>query len=179
MAVPARALHLELLSHLGARPIRERTAYAEPIGPERSTCAGADPGIEFGRVALYDVLKNVSGKFKQVLIRSQVDDVAARIESSKKEVIKQLSNAGVDFAAGAKRAKLAMSTKPTAIGNDMEVVKEVALKLQHRGASQGAGARPRGRPRQRSAGQGQARQEGRSCRSTCHRGCENATQWAT
>eukprot|EP00959_Pyramimonas_sp_CCMP1952_P263965 5520051-Pyramimonas_sp.AAC.1 len=34
LGLPARALHLEMLSHLSARLIRERTAYAEPIAPD-------------------------------------------------------------------------------------------------------------------------------------------------
>ncbi|CAK0856487.1 unnamed protein product, partial [Prorocentrum cordatum] len=132
LGLPARTLHLEMLSHLSARLIRERTAYAEPIAPDRSICAGARRGIDFGRVALYAVLERVSTKYEQVRVRSWVDDVTTRMEGSKKEVIKQLTGAGVEFAAGVKKSKLTLSTKSALIGNDMDVVKEVALKLRAR-----------------------------------------------
>ncbi|CAK0808313.1 unnamed protein product [Prorocentrum cordatum] len=132
LGLPARALHLEMLSHLSARLIREKTAYAEPIAPDRSICAGARRGIDFGRVALYAVLERVSTTYEQVRVRSWVDDVTTRMEGSKKEVIKQLTGAGVEFAAGVKKSKLTLPTKSALIGNDMDVVKEVALKLRAR-----------------------------------------------
>ena len=47
-------------------------------------------------------------------------------------MIRRLTNAGVDFAAGVKKAKLQWSSKSTVIGNDMEGAQEVALKLQAR-----------------------------------------------
>ncbi|CAK0821719.1 unnamed protein product, partial [Prorocentrum cordatum] len=121
-----------MLSHLRTRLIRERSAYAEPIAPDRSICAGARRGIDFGRVALYTVLEKVSTKYEQVYVRSWVNDVTTRMEGSKREVVRQLASAGVDFAAGVKRARLTLPTKSALIGNDMDVVKKVALKLHSR-----------------------------------------------
>ncbi|CAK0885715.1 unnamed protein product, partial [Prorocentrum cordatum] len=132
LGIPARTLHLEMLSHLSTRLIRERSAYAEPIATDRSICAGARRGIDFGRVALYAVLEKVSTKYEQVYVRSWVHDVTTRMKGSRREVVRQLANAGVDFAAGVKKARLTMSTKSALIGNDMDVAKEVALKLHSR-----------------------------------------------
>ncbi|CAK0818201.1 unnamed protein product [Prorocentrum cordatum] len=109
LGIPARTLHLEMLSHLGTRLIRARSAYAEPIAPGRSTCAGARRGVDFGRVALCAVLEKVSAKYEQVYARSRVDDVTTRMEGAADQ-----------------------STKSALIGGDMDVAREVALKLHSR-----------------------------------------------
>ncbi|CAK0891739.1 unnamed protein product, partial [Prorocentrum cordatum] len=132
LGLPARTLHLEMLNHLSTRLVRERTAYAEPISPDRSICAGARRDIDFGRVALYATLEQACAKYQQVYVRSWVDDVTTRMEGSRREVIKQLTGAGVGFAAGPRKARLTLSSKPTLIGNDMDVVKEVAPRLRSR-----------------------------------------------
>ncbi|CAK0907611.1 unnamed protein product [Prorocentrum cordatum] len=132
LGLPARILHLEMLSHLSTGLVRERTAYAGPISPDRSICAGARRGIDFGRVALCATLEQACAKYQQVHVRSWAGDVTTRMEGSRREVIKQPTGAGVDFAAGARRARLTLSSKSTLIGNDMDVVKEVALRLRSR-----------------------------------------------
>ncbi|CAK0909797.1 unnamed protein product, partial [Prorocentrum cordatum] len=115
LGIPARALHLEMLSHSGT-----------------SICAGARRGVDFGGVALSVVLEKVSAKCEQICARSWVGDVATRMKDSRGGVVRQLSNAGVEFAAGAKKARLTSSTESALIGNDMGVVNEVALKLHSR-----------------------------------------------
>ncbi|CAK0808026.1 unnamed protein product [Prorocentrum cordatum] len=132
LGIPARTLHLEMLGHLGARLIREKSAHAEPIAPDGSICAGARGGVDFGRVALCAVLEKVGAKYERVYARSWVGDVATRVEGSRREVVRQLSNAGVDFAAGVKKARLTLSTRSALIGGDMDVAKEVALRLHSR-----------------------------------------------
>ncbi|CAK0878051.1 unnamed protein product, partial [Prorocentrum cordatum] len=132
LGTPARALHLDMSSHSSARLIRDRTARAEPIAPDRWICAGARRGIDFGRVALYAVLKKVSAKFWRAHVRSRAGDVTARMECSRKEVARQLSSAGAGFASGAKRAKPTLSTKSALTGNDSDVGNEVARRLQSR-----------------------------------------------
>eukprot|EP00959_Pyramimonas_sp_CCMP1952_P234983 4909984-Pyramimonas_sp.AAC.1 len=85
LGLPARTLHLEMLNHLSTRLVRERTAYAEPISPDRSICAGARRDIDFGRVALYATLEQACAKYQQVYVRSWVDDVTTRMEGSRRE----------------------------------------------------------------------------------------------
>ncbi|CAK0878115.1 unnamed protein product, partial [Prorocentrum cordatum] len=83
--MPARTVRLEMPSRSGARFIGERTACAEPTAPNRSACADARRGIDFGRVALHAVLEKVSAKVQQMYVRSWVDDVATRMEGSRKQ----------------------------------------------------------------------------------------------
>ncbi|CAK0828089.1 unnamed protein product, partial [Prorocentrum cordatum] len=102
LGIPVRTLHLEILSHLSMRLIRERTAYAEPVAADKSTRAGARSGIAFGRVAPCAVLE--TNKLSQVYA----------------------------LLSGVKKAKLAMSTKSALIGKNKGATKEVALKFHSR-----------------------------------------------
>ncbi|CAK0909687.1 unnamed protein product, partial [Prorocentrum cordatum] len=103
---------IEMLNRRRSRSVREKPAYAEPVEPEMSICAGARRGIIFGRFALCASLKKVRAKCQQVCVKSWVDDVTARTEGSK--------------------AKLALSRKSAAIGKGKEVTQEIAPRLRSR-----------------------------------------------